>query len=182
MDIGLSIKQMSNREKYFVGFAVVIIVGIVLYQFVYTPLVSGKRSKVNQIADKKAKLEEMMTMQKDLEAIRARTESIQRMAGEKDKGFTLFSFLEKLAGNTGVKDKISYIKPSTSVQAETKVTLSLVEMKLQGVDLKKLVEFLYQVETSPNGVFVRGVSLTKTGKDKKMLTAILQFETVKQDS
>jgi general secretion pathway protein M len=182
MGIGLTIKQMSNREKYFVGFAVVIIVGVVLYQFVYAPFVDGKRSKVNQIATKRGQLEEMVAMQGEFRALREKTQSVQRMAGDKDKGFTLFSFLEKLAGNTGVKDKISYMKPSTSVQKETQVALSLVEMKLQGVDLKKLMEFLYQVETSPNGVFVRGVSLTKTGKDKKLLTAILQFETVKQES
>lgn len=171
--------QMSNREKYFVGGAAVLIAVFVIYQFMITPFVQGKERKKRLIAEKSVQLEEMKELKAEYDSLTEKSRSIQQMAGEKDTGFTLFSFLEKLSGTTGVKDNISYMKPSENIQKDTQLTLSLVEMKLQGVDMKKLMEFLYNVETSPNGVFVRGVSLTKAGKDKKLLTAILQIETVK---
>jgi hypothetical protein len=174
--------QMSNREKGFVGGAAVLIALLVVYQFVITPFVEGRERTVRLIAEKKVQLAEMQSLRDEYLALMEKNRSMQKSAGQKDRNFTLFSFLEQLSGTTGVKDSISYMKPSESVQKDTQLTLSLVEMKLQGVDMKKLMEFLYQVETSPNGVFVRGVSLTKTGKDKKLLTAILQIETVKQES
>ncbi|MBU1170455.1 MAG: type II secretion system protein M [Proteobacteria bacterium] len=174
--------QMSNREKYFVGFAASLITVFVVYQFMITPFMDGKERKKRLITEKKLQLDEMRELGDEYRALVEKTRSIQAMSGDKDMNFTLFSFLEKLSGSTGVKENISYMKPSTTVQKDTQVELSLVEMKLQNVDLKKLVQFLYEVETSPNGVFIRGISLTKTGKDKKLLTAILQIETVKQES
>ena len=56
--------------------------------------------------------------------------------------------------------------------------LSLVEMKLQGVNLEQLSGYLYRIETSPNMVAVKRLSVTKTGKAAEMLTAVLQVETL----
>lgn len=174
--------QMSNREKYFVGSAAVIIVIMIVYQFIITPFTEGASRKKRMVAQKIEQLGEMRDMQGEIETLNEKARALQSMAGKKEPGFTLFSFLDKLAGTTGVKPHINYMKPSEKVEKETQVTLSMVEMKLQGVDMKKLMAFLYEIETSPNGVFVRGLSLTKTGKDKNQLTAILQVETVKQES
>jgi hypothetical protein len=38
--------------------------------------------------------------------------------------------------------------------------------------------YLYRIETSPNMVAVKRLSVTKTGKAAEMLTAVLQVETL----
>ena len=43
--------------------------------------------------------------------------------------------------------------------------------------MKDLTEYLFQVETSENMVIVRRLSVTKTGKDSGLVTAVLQVET-----
>jgi general secretion pathway protein M len=174
-------KNMSVRERYAVGGASVLIVVLFIHQVVLSPFIEGKEKKRKMISEKALQVQEMNVMKAEYMAMTEKSASMKRMAAGKESGFTLFSFLEQLAGRTGIKESISYMKPSKSVQKDTQVTLSLVEIKLQGVDMKKLTDFLYQVETSPNAVFVRGVSLTKTGKDEGLLTAILQIETVENE-
>jgi general secretion pathway protein M len=174
-------KSMSTRERYAVGGATVFIVFFIVYQLMISPFLEGKEKKSKMIMEKALQVQEMRAMQGEYMGMMQKGVSMRRMAAGKDAGFTLFAFLEQLAGQTGVKDSISYMKPSKSVQKDTQVTLSLVEIKLQGVDMKKLMDFLFQVETSPNAVFVRGVSLTKTGKEQGLLTAILQIETVENE-
>lgn len=173
--------QMNKREKYAVGIAGSLILVLFVYQFMVSPFIDGKEKKRKLIAEKAVQLEEMNTLKDDYLAMMEKNNSVRQMAGGKEKGFTLFSFLEKLASTTGVKDNISYMKPSKSVQKDTQVTLSLVEIKLQDVDMKKLMGFLYEVETSPNIMFVRGISLSKTSKTPPSLTAVLQIETVENE-
>ena len=170
-------KNMTVRERIAVSGAVVLVVVLLVYQVLISPFIEVRDKRRKMIAEKALQVQEMAVMRDEYMSMMARGDSLRRMASGKESGFTLFAFLEQLAGQTGIKENISYMKPSKSVQKDTQVTLSLVEIKLQGVDMKKLMDFLFQVETSPNAVFVRGVSLTKSGKDE-LLTAILQIETV----
>lgn len=174
-------KSMNTRERYAVGGAAVFIVFFIVYQLMISPFMEGKEKKIKLIKEKALQVQEMRGMQGEYMAMMQKGVSMRQMAAGKDAGFTLFAFLEQLAGQTGIKESISYMKPSKSVQKDTQVTLSLVEIKLQGVDMKKLMDFLFQVETSPSAVFVRGISLTKTGKEQGLLTAILQIETVENE-
>ena len=168
--------QMSNREKYFVGAAAVVISLLVVYLFIFTPIVEGSKNRHRAITVKAAQLEEMRAMKAEFDEMTSRSRSMQKLSGTKEKGFTLFAFLDTLAGTTGVKETIKYMKPTT------KDNISMVEMKLQDVDMAKLMNYLYEIETSPNGVFVKGISLTKAGKERNQLTAILQVETVNEES
>jgi general secretion pathway protein M len=174
-------KSMSTRERYAVGFAAVFVFVFFVDQLMISPFLDSKEKKRKLFREKAAQVQEMRSMQADYMAMTAKSESFRRMAAGKAEGFTLFSFLEQIAGQTGIKESISYMKPSKTVQKDTNVTLSLVEIKFQNIDMKKLMDFLYQVETSPNAVYVSGISLTKTGKDQNLLTAILQIETVESE-
>jgi general secretion pathway protein M len=94
------------------------------------------------------------------------------------ESFTLFSFLDQLAGRTGIKAHVSYMKPSSTINEETGVSLSRVEMELQAISLKDLTKYLYHVETSENMVIVKRLSIARKGKSEGLIDAVLQVETV----
>ena len=50
-------------------------------------------------------------------------------------------------------------------------------MKLQGIDLRQLTNYLYRVETSRNMVFIKRLSVAKTDKGEAMISAVLNVET-----
>ncbi len=169
---------MNKREKYAVGAGIAAAVVIIIYQFIITPVIEGRAGKRKKAAVSLVQLEEMSEMKAEYEMLNAgKKRSIQGSA-KKDKGFTLFSFLEKLAVKTEIK--ASYMKQSDSKNIETGAQLSLVKIKFDSIVMEQLIKFLYEVETSPEAIFVRGISITKTGKDLKTLNVVLQFETVKR--
>ena len=90
----------------------------------------------------------------------------------------MFSFLDQLAGEAGVKDRISYMKPSTKVEKNSPYKISRVEMKLDAITLKQLTTYLYGVETSKNMVDIKRISISKKDKKQGLLTAVLQVETL----
>jgi general secretion pathway protein M len=81
-------------------------------------------------------------------------------------------------GEAGIKDKITYMKPSSSVLKNSPYKTSIVEMKLQSVTLAELADYLYRVETSENFVSVKRISISKLGKQEASVNAVLQVETL----
>jgi general secretion pathway protein M len=72
------------------------------------------------------------------------------------------------------------MKPSTTVQKNSPYKVSQVEMKLQGLTLQQLTTYLYMVETSKNMIYVKRLSIVKTGKQEGFIDAVLQVETVEK--
>jgi len=95
----------------------------------------------------------------------------------RDSGFTLFSFLDNLAGKAGVKENISYMKPTTTQKPGSERKKSIVEMKLQDITLSQLVNYLHGIETSKNMVFIKRLSILKQEKKGGFITVVLQAET-----
>jgi general secretion pathway protein M len=83
-----------------------------------------------------------------------------------------------MAGEAGIRNNISSMKPSTRVQKDSRYKISRVEMKLDAITLKQLANYLHGVETSENMVDIRRISISKKDKKQGLLTAVLQVETV----
>ena len=98
-----------------------------------------------------------------------------RIAAQK-KGFTLFSFLDRIAGETRLKDRIAYMKPSTSSPKDSPYKISLVEMKLQAITLEQLVLYLHKVETDANAIHIKRISIVRAGKDQDHINAVMEIE------
>jgi len=123
-------------------------------------------------------LSEMASLKSEYDAIKRQKDTkAVHMAGRK-KDFTLFSFLDKLAGEAGIKGNISYMKPSTSNQPNSRYKKSVVEMKLQGITMKQLSTYLHSVETSRNIVVVKRLSISVIGSKDRSISAVMQVETI----
>ena len=170
--------KLSKREKYAVALAGVLVFAFVAVQLLYIPFTEKQERLERNLAAKKKELDQIVLLKAEYDSIVGRSGSWEDRLKKKSKGFTLFSFLDKLAGEAGLKEKIAYMKPSKSDQKNSPYKLSMVEMKLQAINLKQLTPYLHMIETSKNDVHVRRVSITKKGKGKGFIDAILQVETL----
>ncbi len=173
----MKLNQLSKRERYAVYLAVVFISIYIGVEFVVSPFLERRARIERTLAAKTQTLADMRLLQAEYESLKNQTEQFQQYFARRPAGFTLFSFLDQLAGDTGVKDHIAYMKPSRSKPLNSPYTLSLVELKLQGININQLSPYLHRVETSRNMVFIRRISITKTGKEG-FVDAILQVETL----
>ena len=169
--------KLSKREKYSVYIAAASLCLFVLIQFIISPLMDKKRNIERTIRAKTEILKQMKVLKSDYESFTQKAALSKRRFAERKKGFTLFSFLDRLAGATGIKDHITYMKPSTSAEKNSPIKLSKVEMKIQAITMKQLVDYLHHVETSENMVTIKRLSISTTGKREGFLNAVLQVET-----
>ena len=170
--------KLSKREKYSIYLIAGFICLFVFFQFILFPFIDERNLLKRTIKVKTKILKEMIVLKSEYDMIKKKSGLSKNLIAKRKKGFTLFSFLDKNTGEAGIKDHISYMKPSSSVQKNSKYKISLVEMKLQAITLEQLTTYLYKIETSKNNVFIKRISITKTGKQEQFINAVLHVETI----
>jgi general secretion pathway protein M len=178
MKLPATLKKMNKRERYAIMLAAGVIGIFLIVTFVVEPFLSKTDLLKKSLNDKAVVLEQMRRLQSEYGTLTQKAEVSKALFSRRQKGFKLFSFLDRLAGEAGIKDRISYMKPSTKVQKNSPYKISRVEMKLDAITLKQLTTYLYGVETSKNMVDIKRISISKKDKKQGLLTAVLQVETV----
>lgn len=168
--------KLARRERFFVGAAILFIAIFFLFQFLIFPFFAAKARIKKGVQAKKNALKEMEVLISEFERYRSGSQGVKQFLEQRRKDFTLFSFLEKAAGDADVKEHIKYMKPSTSVGPES-YKESLVEIKLELITLKQLIDYLYRIESIENVVIVKRFSANENKKKDGYLDAILQVLT-----
>ncbi len=174
----LNLKKLNRREKYIV-YGVGCLLGLlIIVQFAIRPFFANKNKLERDLQTKKVQLGQMRGFQAEYQELNRKVQLNQVRVGQRPKGFTLNSFLVQQAGQVGIKDRISSMKPSKTVQRNSKYKISRVEMKLDAITLEQLTAYLHGVETSKNMVMVKKLSISKKDKKQGLINVIMQVETV----
>ena len=174
----LNLKKLNRREKFIIYGAGCLLGLLLIVHFVITPFFENKNQMQRSLQTKKSELAEMRRLQAEYQALKEKLKSSEASLGEREKGFTLFSFMDRLAGQAGIKDRISYMKPSSTLQKDSNYKISRVEVKLDAITLEQLTTYLYGIETSANMVMVKKLSISKKDKDENFINVVLQVETL----
>ncbi len=173
MALKLSISRLSRREKVIVGFMIALLCIYVLAQFVVADALANKRDLAQKIKKGEALLMDMRLEKAEYEEVTRQIAATRARFENRETGFRLFSFLDRLAGENGVKQYIEYMNPSTSPIPDSPYKVSMVELKLSGVTTEMLMDFLYGIESSRNQVQVRRLAVSETGKDRRLVNAVI---------
>jgi general secretion pathway protein M len=178
MKLPAILKNLNKRERYGIMLAAGVIAIFLIAVLIVEPFLSRTAARKNSLQSKADMLDEMQRLQSEYGALKnLATASISRFQG-RQKGFSLYSFMDRLAGEAGIKDQITRMKPTKTVQKNSPYKISRVEMKLEAITLEQLTNYLYGVETSENMVDIKKVSISKNDKKQGLLTVVLQAETV----
>ncbi len=170
--------KLNKRERYTIMIGVAFVVVFLIFQLIVEPLFNRTEQKKKTIQAKAAMLNQMQQWQAEYESLNQTANLSKSRFSKRPKGFTLYSFLQQLAGKAGVKDRITYMKPTKKVQKNSPFKLSRVELKLDAITLEQLTAYLYEVETSRNMVEIKKIVISKKDKKQSLITAVLQVETV----
>ncbi len=170
----MKLSRLSKRERYAVIGGVIALCLFILIQFIIFPFIDRQKNLERRLHAKEKILAELKTLKSEYETLTKTSGDWENKLKRRPKGFTLFSFMDELAQKAKVE--IAYMKPSSSKPKGGRFTISKVELKLQKINMKKLTPFLHMVETSPNMVFIRRISITKKGKEG-FVDVVIQVET-----
>lgn len=168
--------NLQPRERLLVAGAIVIIFFLVIFHFILNPMLETRKNLTLAVDRKKQELLDMKIMSQDYLSLKTKAGGVRDRLTRRQAGFSLFSFLDRQATKTGVKGQVKYMKPSTIV-VDDSLNESVVEIKLEQVTLRQLVDFLKVIEPQEYVVEVKRLSVQESGKEKKYLDAVLQVMT-----
>jgi len=171
-------RRLSRREVLMICAGGALLAGFLFLQGVLFPLLEASEGMNRSIERYENMVKEMRTLQDKYETLQSRTADVRKILASRPREFTLFSFLESGAARAGIKDRIQYMKPSTAAARDgSGYEESAVEMKIERVSLKRLVEFLYFVEDPDRLVRIRRISIREEKGASGELTVLIQVVT-----
>ncbi len=170
------VESLDKRERRVLFAGILFVVCFLLFQFIVSPFLESRTKIETSIERKRSELVKIVKLQKEYEVLRSEAGGIKITLSQRAPDFTLFTFLDKQATASNVKNLIKYMKPSTSEENDN-LNQSVVEMKLQRVTLKSLVTFLRLVESVDNVVSIRRISIQQSGREQGYLDVIMQIMT-----
>ena len=175
----MKLKQLTRREQIAIGLAGGALLLFIVFQFVVFPLVDGRARLHKRIQTRDKAIVEMRELQQRYQRLTQNSGSLSAMLGQREPDFSLFSFIEKRAADSAVKELIAYMKPSESMESEH-FKQSQVELRLQGIGLGKLVEFLQKVEAPEQLVGINKIAIQENTKEAGTLDVTLHMVSVDQ--
>jgi type II secretory pathway component PulM len=159
--ISALVARLSPRERRFVCAAGVVLGGMLIYLLVLDPLWEAHSRLRVRVAAKERELGEMIALRRTYQTLRQQTERT-RLTG--NTNFSPFAFLEGLATSTVGRDKVAAINPAGR-ETRSGVSQETIELRLNGVSLRELVELLYKIDTAGAALRTIQVSIKKRYKD-----------------
>jgi general secretion pathway protein M len=169
--------NLQRREKIAVSAAAVALAAFLLLQVIVFPFIDRGDQLRRSIKSRTQELREMEALKREYASLSRFSNDMESGLKRRPRTFTLFSFIDKLAGSSGIKGNIAYMKPSSSNLKNSSYTLSTVEIKLNALTMEQLTTFLYGIENSANVVWIRRLSVSRGDNNQNLLNSVLQVET-----
>jgi len=168
--------RLAKKERLLVIGGVSLLFLLIFFQLLSF---GHKRMKTLERVNRKLEkdLEEMYRLQNRYFILEERLKSFDERMVTRPPDFTLFSHLDNLASQTGIKERIDYLKPEERVVSE-KYRRSLVRVKLRAVTLEQLTRYLYSVENSPHSLEVRRLHITPRYTKQGLLNVTFEVSTL----
>ena len=171
--------NLSEREKNILIAGITFVILFFGFQFGVAP-VFEKRDNLGRIFKEKQKaLEDMLVLKKKFSSVSNKFDADAQTLKLRKENFSLFSFLDTLVQQSGIKENVAYMKPLTKKLEKSNYMLAVVKVKLKSVYLKEFIDFLYRIESSGNGVNITSISLSKSGKEEQRLDVLIETQTLK---
>jgi general secretion pathway protein M len=168
--------QLTKSQKYIVMAGLMFVGAALFIQFAVVPYFEARQKVRSAIVANEKALQELSVLGAEYGVLRQRSEEIKRLIERRPPGFALFSYLEKRAGEAAVKTNIRSMNPLKSSPAGI-YEETAVEMKLDKLTMKQLVDFLYRVESPEEMVRIRRASILKMKESPEYLSVLIQVFT-----
>ncbi len=168
--------RLEKREKLLIGGAFALVVVVLLFNLVISPMMEQRSRAKRAIANRQLDLKTIKVLQEEYKQVANKVGGIAERLDQRPGEFTLFSFLEGQASSVGVRELVKYMKPSQE-EGDGLLSNSIVEMKLEKVALDQLVEFLQLIESPENVVSINRITIQENSQGEGLLDVVMQIVT-----
>ena len=161
--------MLQRREQILVAGAGIVVLLAVLFAFVVDPLLARAADLDRRLAAAGRQLAELQALRVDYQRQEQIIDRIDAQLRRQPRTFVIFSHLEQVAGQSGIQDKIQSMNtvagPPNTVYKEDSV-----EVKMEGVTLAQLTEYLHRLERSPQVLKIKRLQIKPTRESRQLLS------------
>ena len=150
--------QMSQRERTMVLLGGLVIGFALIFVIIVDPLLSILERLERQAIRKQRDIRELTRMAEDYAVKRARLAEVERRMPAPDSRFSLLTFIEEATMTAGVREWMTGMQPQVQLLAQG-YQETVVELRLEGVQLPELLDLLLAIEQAPYDVRVRPLQI-----------------------
>ena len=167
---------MSTRQMILAAAASIIGLAA-LVQWLVLPLAAYSNGLEEDIASGRQRLQRVMELRQELEGIRSRSGD-RGESGAESADFSLYSFLDRLAEEKGLKNSIVFMRPRTE-QLSGGLQREVVRLRLAGVTTRDLVPYLYDLDHADSPVRVDDMTIRSREESGQELQVDLRVSVLK---
>jgi general secretion pathway protein M len=167
--------NLQTRERLLVIGAAVVLLLMLVFLMVIDPQLARSARLDRQIRAAQSQLRDIQTESREYLRHKRVLDRINQQLTQQ-RTFSLFSRLEQLARQTGIRKQIQYMKPTVSTPNDL-YREDAVEIKMEGVTLAQLIIYLDQVERSPQLLKIKRLSVKPQRQNRQMLSAVIRVST-----
>ncbi len=145
--------KMSSRERNLVLGALIFVTLSVLYALVFSPLAERGNTWQRKTANVKKEYAEFQKLRAEYVEIEAALSGLQVKLTSSGSDASLLARMEATARSLGLQERITSMKPF-STDLDSGIRESSVEIRMEKLDLKGVVDLLEKVESSENNTRV----------------------------
>jgi len=171
--------RIHRREMALIFSGGVFIMALLSYLIIVSPALSRQKSLKKYITKKEADLVKMMELEEKWDRFNRVRVEIEKILKNRGKNFALLSFLEGITRKIGINRSIQYMKPLSSSETAGSFKTEGIEMKLDHIDIKQLVNFIFRIEYSGKLLNIKRIKIQRATKGKDpSLKVTLQVNTL----
>jgi Tfp pilus assembly protein PilO len=170
------LQRLSKRERFLLAAGVLFVIGFVFHQLIADPFLIKKQRLERSLQTKAANVLEMKLLQKEYQQISENKRDIMGRLQSRSPEFSLFTFVEQQIDTVRMKERVTSIKPGVSDYQEG-VRQALIDLKIEGIVLAQLVDFLASIESFDKVVFVERIVVQNNSREDGLLDVMLSVLT-----
>jgi general secretion pathway protein M len=167
-------ERLTNKQQmiFLAGGSIALV--FILIQWVILPIVENHDRTKSALTANQRILKQMVPMTAEYGNLKQDAAQIEGILAARPRDFNLFSYVEKKTGEAAIKPQVKSINPSKTT-ASGPYEETAVDIKLELVTLKQLLNFIYLIESPMDLVKIKSFSITKNKEKGEYLNATLQI-------
>ncbi len=170
------LQRLSRRERFMLAAGLLFVLGFAFHQLIAEPFLTNKQRLERSLQSKAANVLEMKLLQQEYQQISENKRDIMGRLQSRSPEFSLFTFVEQQIDTVRMKERVTSIKPGVSDYQEG-VRQALIDLKIEGIVLAQLVDFLASIESFDKVVFVERIVVQNNSREDGLLDVMLSVLT-----
>ncbi|MHC4544958.1 MAG: hypothetical protein ACYSYL_10590, partial [Planctomycetota bacterium] len=148
------------------------------FAFVIKPALARTKTLRRVISEKQDELGKLRATSNEYIFLRDSLDNVRAKVASQEKGFELLPFLESLIREHGLAKKVATMKQQV-LNLGPSHSETIVEVKLENLTLKQLVDFLRKVESSQVLAKTKSLYIKKNLTNTEMLDSVIEIRNPK---